>query len=225
VTAIGPGVIRWETAPTGRTPEPEENEPRVTPQADASTPVHSTPQDLTAAYKAAFRGHPAGVAVITAAVDGVPTGLTASSVASVAVDPPVLVFSLSTNSGSAGTVLGAPVFIVHLMHVGGVDLARRFASTGSPSVDEPGVWERLPTGDWYLPAAASALRCRPLSTTPIGSSTVVVAEVLDIVLAEHEGEPLVYHNREFHSLTDRSRLVHPAAEPARQSQHERTSDG
>ena len=38
------------------------------------------------------------------------------------------------------------------------------------------------------------------------SSTVVVAEVLDIIVGADRGEPLVYHNREFHSLTDRSRL-------------------
>ncbi|KQO62368.1 flavin reductase family protein [Curtobacterium sp. Leaf261] len=174
---------------------------------DAPLPTPGDPRDLADAYKSAFRGHPAGVAVITADTEDGPTGLTASSVASVAVDPPVLVFSLSTNSGSAGAILGAPVFVVHLMRTGGVALARRFASTGSPSTDEPGVWDRLPSGDWYLPSAAAALRARPLSTTPIGSSTVVVAEVLDIVVGLDEGEPLVYHNREFHSLTDRSRLA------------------
>jgi flavin reductase (DIM6/NTAB) family NADH-FMN oxidoreductase RutF len=165
------------------------------------------PRNIAEAYKAAFRGHPAGVAVITADTPDGPAGLTASSVASVAVDPPVLVFSLSTNSGSAGAVLGAPVFVVHLLHSGGVELARRFAATGAPTPEEAGVWDRLPSGDWYLPAAASALRCRPLSTTPIGSSTVVVAEVLDIVIGNDLGEPLVYHNREFHSLSERSRLA------------------
>ncbi|MBF4608851.1 flavin reductase family protein [Curtobacterium sp. VKM Ac-1393] len=163
------------------------------------------PANIADAYKSAFRGHPAGVAVITAEGPDGPTGLTASSVASVAVDPPVLVFSLSTNSGSAGVILGAPVFVVHLVDSLSVAVARRFASTGSPAADDP-IWGTLPSGDHYLPSAASALRCRPLSTTPIGSSTVVVAEVLDIVVGLEHGEPLVYHNREFHSLTDRSRL-------------------
>lgn len=172
----------------------------------AAAPAVPAPASLEDAYRAAFRAHPAGVAVITAEGPSGPRGLTASSVASVALDPPVLVFSLSTNSGSAGVILGAPVFVVHLMHSGGVALARRFASTGAPTTDEPGVWDRLPSGDWYLPAAASVLRCRPLSTTPIGSSTVVVAEVLDIVLGTDHAEPLVYHNREFHSLSERSRL-------------------
>ncbi|MFJ3381774.1 flavin reductase family protein [Curtobacterium sp. NPDC090217] len=170
-----------------------------------ATPANAVPSNIADAYKSAFRGHPAGVAVITAEGPDGPTGLTASSVASVAIDPPVLVFSLSTNSGSAGAVLGAPVFVVHLMDSHGVALARRFASTGSPAADDP-IWGTLPSGDRYLPSAASALRCRPLSTTPIGSSTVVVAEVLDIVIGDERGEPLVYHNREFHSLTDRSRL-------------------
>ena len=178
---------------------PQPGTPAAPPEVDATT------ADITAAYKDAFRGHPAGVAVITAEGPAGPTGLTASSVASVAVDPPVLVFSLSTNSGSAGVVLGAPLFVVHLMDARGVALAKRFASTGSPAADDP-IWGRLPSGDRYLPDAASALRCRPLSTTPIGSSTVVVAEVLDIVVGLDRGEPLVYHNREFHSLTDRSRL-------------------
>jgi len=164
-----------------------------------------TPATTADAYKAAFRGHPAGVAVITAEGPDGPTGLTASSVASVAVDPPVLVFSLSTKSGSAGIVLAADVFVVHLVDSLGVGLAKRFAATGSPAADDP-MWGTLPTGDRYLPGAATALRCRPLSTTPIGSSTVVVAEVLDIVLGTDRGEPLVYHNREFHSLTDLSRL-------------------
>ncbi len=170
-----------------------------------NTMPDEAPATIADAYKSAFRGHPAGVAVITAEGPDGPTGLTASSVASVAVDPPVLVFSLSTNSGSAGVVLGAPVFVVHLVDSRGVDLARRFASTGSPAADDP-IWGTLPSGDRYLPDTASALRCRPLSTTPIGSSTVVVAEVLDIIVGLDRGEPLVYHNREFHSLTDRSRL-------------------
>jgi len=164
-----------------------------------------TPATIADAYKAAFRGHPAGVAVITAEGPDGPTGLTASSVASVAVDPPVLVFSLSTKSGSAGVVLGADVFVVHLVDSLSVGLAKRFAATGSPAADDP-MWGTLPTGERYLPAAATAVRCRPRSTTEIGSSTVVVAEVLDIATGTDRGEPLVYHNREFHSLSDRSRL-------------------
>ncbi|WP_083527992.1 flavin reductase family protein [Curtobacterium ammoniigenes] len=176
-------------------------------QGQTPSAVAPAPSNLADAYRAAFRAHPAGVAVITADGSDGPRGLTASSVASVALDPPVLVFSLSTNSGSAAAILGAPVFVVHLMHSGGVQLARRFASTGAPTIDEPGVWATLPTGDWYLPAAASVLRCRPLSTTPIESSTVVVAEVLDIVLGTDRGDPLVYHHREFHSLSERSRLT------------------
>ncbi|WNY34866.1 flavin reductase family protein [Curtobacterium flaccumfaciens] len=118
------------------------------------------PATIADAYKSAFRGHPAGVAVITAEGPDGPTGLTASSVASVAVDPPVLVFSLSTNSGSAGVVLGAPIFVVHLVDSLGVALAKRFASTGSPAADDP-IWGTLPSGDRYLPSAA---RCPPLPT-------------------------------------------------------------
>ena len=61
------------------------------PEAAPSDAAPSTtvPSGITDAYKSAFRGHPAGVAVITAEGPDGPTGLTASSVASVAIDPPV----------------------------------------------------------------------------------------------------------------------------------------
>src|SRR4051812_387208 len=107
------------------------------PEGTTTTPMpDEAPATIADAYKAAFRGHPAGVAVITAQGRAGPPGLTASSVASVAIDPPVLVFSLSTNSGSAGVVLGAPLFVVHLVDSLGVALAKRFASTGSPAADD-----------------------------------------------------------------------------------------
>ncbi|MFF3601755.1 flavin reductase, partial [Kitasatospora indigofera] len=66
-------------------------------------------------FKAAFRRHPAGVAVITAEGPDGPVGLTASSVSSVSAEPPVLVFSVTTKAGSAGHVLAATTCIVHLL--------------------------------------------------------------------------------------------------------------
>ena len=51
-------------------------------------------------FKAAFRGHPAGVAVITADAGG-PVALTATSVSSVSADPPLLIFSISAQSSAA----------------------------------------------------------------------------------------------------------------------------
>ena len=65
-------------------------------------------------FKDAFRGHPAGVAIITAMGPSGPVGLTASSVASVSAQPPMLAFSLASAEGSAGVILDADTIVVHL---------------------------------------------------------------------------------------------------------------
>ncbi|WP_287931796.1 flavin reductase family protein, partial [Arthrobacter sp.] len=66
-------------------------------------------------FKAAFRNHPAGVAVITADVGAGPVGLTATSVISVSASPPLVVFSLSSSSSSTPTVKKAETVVIHLL--------------------------------------------------------------------------------------------------------------
>ncbi|MGG7462999.1 flavin reductase family protein [Plantibacter sp. YIM 135347] len=150
-------------------------------------------------FKAAFRNHPAGVAVVTTQGPDGPVGLTASSVASVSADPPVLVFSVTTSAGSAGTVLTAPTFVVNLLRSEHVDIAKSFAVHGSPRFTPEQGFSTRHSGEPVLSGAAVALWCRPLQTVPVGASTLIVAEVLDVELGE-PGSPLVYHDRTFHGL-------------------------
>jgi flavin reductase (DIM6/NTAB) family NADH-FMN oxidoreductase RutF len=149
--------------------------------------------------KAAFRTHPAGVAIITAQGPDGPVGLTASSVASVAVDPAAIVFSVTRATGSAGAILGAASFVVHLIDDEHSALAQSFAISGAERFTPSQGWATLPTGEPHLPAARVALRCRPIQTVPVGSSTVVIAEVLE-VLTGRPTRPLVYVDRRFHAL-------------------------
>jgi len=161
-----------------------------------STPVPTT---VGEGLKAAFRTHPAGVAIITASTPDGPVGLTASSVASVAVDPAAIVFSVTRATGSAGAILGAATFVVHLIDDEHSDLAQSFAVSGAERFTPEQGWSELETGEPHLASARAALRCRALQTVPVGSSTVVIAEVLD-VLSGSQGRPLVYLDRRFHAL-------------------------
>ncbi|MBT2484665.1 MULTISPECIES: flavin reductase family protein [unclassified Microbacterium] len=160
------------------------------------TPV---PTPVGEGLKAAFRTHPAGVAIITASTADGPVGLTASSVASVAVDPAAIVFSVTRATGSAGAILGADTFVVHLIDDEHSDLAQSFAVSGSERFTPEQGRSALETGEPHLASARAALRCRILQTVVVGSSTVVVAEVLE-VLAGPQGRPLVYLDRRFHAL-------------------------
>ena len=68
--------------------------------APPAPPVESSlsPDD----FKAAFRHHPAGVAVITADAGRGPVMLTATSVSSVSAEPALLMFSLSAHAAQLG---------------------------------------------------------------------------------------------------------------------------
>ena len=75
-------------------------------------PKQSFPSSLSAdEFKALFRGHPGGVAVITADAGEGPVALTASSVVSVSAEPPLLIFSVSALS-SASEVLSRAETVV-----------------------------------------------------------------------------------------------------------------
>ncbi|UOQ91323.1 flavin reductase family protein [Agromyces endophyticus] len=164
-------------------------------------PADDAAPGLADAFKSAFRFHPAGVALVSAGTATGPVGLTASSVASVAVDPPVLSFSVTRATGSAGALLGAESFVVHLLAEHQVAVAEAFARSGAPRFTAEQGWTRLPTGEPVLADARAALRCRALQLVPVGSSTLVVAEVLEVHHGP-EAPPLVYHDRRYVRLGD-----------------------
>lgn len=166
----------------------------------------AAPDETAALFKDAFRTHPAGVAVITAAGADGPIGLTASSVASVSVDPPALAFSVS--GGHAATQLAqAETAIVHLMGTDQLELVRAFATSGAPRFTDDHDWSVLESGEPLLHDAPWALRCELLHKVPVGGSVLMAAEVLGIRPGGDHGSPLVYHDRTFHALGEHSRVA------------------
>lgn len=158
--------------------------------------ITETERDLATEFKAAFREHPAGIALITAMSPEGPVGLTASSVASVAVDPPTLVFSVTRATGSAGLILDADSIVVHLLDARHAAIAQEFAVSGGERFTEQQGWQYLPTGEPHLPGVRAALRCRSTKTVAVGSSMLVVAEVLSTTQGE-SADPMIYLDRTF----------------------------
>ena len=160
-------------------------------------------------FRHAFRSHPAGVAVITADAGDGPVAMTVSSVASVSIDPPTLVFSASSISSSTPTIRKAETVVVHMLAADEVGLAKLCASRGSDRFGPDAGWDRLPTGEPYYPAA-HWLRCKVTQRIDaIGSSLIVVEAIQAKDSASgdtREPTPLVYHNREWHVLSGKSAL-------------------
>lgn len=155
----------------------------------------ASPEDIQR-FKDAFRLHPAGVALVSGNAPDGKVGLTLSSIASVSADPPVLSFSVTRSTGSAGGILAAGTFVVHLLTADQAQLALDFARTGAPRFTPEQGWATLPTGEPYLPAASMALRCTIRETMPVGPSVLVLANVLE-TFAGPESTPLIYRDRTF----------------------------
>ena len=163
-------------------------------------------------FKAAFRNHPGGVAILTADSGDGPVGLTATSVSSVSANPPMLMFSVSDHSSTGPALKKAETVVVHLLSDQEVELAKTFATSGIDRFADESSWARLDTGEPYLLAAATWLRGKVVNQMEAGDSTIVVIEILEVTLpegsdAEPAGpRPLVYHNRIWHSLSETSTL-------------------
>jgi flavin reductase (DIM6/NTAB) family NADH-FMN oxidoreductase RutF len=159
-------------------------------------------------FKAAFRNHAAGVAVITADSGNGPIGLTATSVFSVSAEPPLLVFSISDLSSSAPTLREAENVVVHLLGADQLHIAKLCSTSGIDRFADESLWRRLPSGEPYFPSAASWIRGRVVNRMPAGGSTVFAVHAVEANLASGENlaAPLVYHNRKWHSLGDYSAI-------------------
>ncbi|MCW2287873.1 flavin reductase family protein [Leucobacter luti] len=151
------------------------------------------------ALKVAFRHHPAGVSLIAARTPEGPVGLTASSVASVGIDPATISFSVTRATGSAGGILNADSYVVHLLDERHAAIAATFAVSGTERFTPEQGWRKLVTGEPYLPDTRVALRCRTLHSLGVGSSVIVVAEVLGAVFGAAAG-PMVHVDRTFRGV-------------------------
>ncbi|QJU55630.1 flavin reductase family protein [Herbiconiux sp. KACC 21604] len=163
-------------------------------------------------FKAAFRNHPAGVAVITADPGDGPVALTATSVFSVSATPPLLVFSVSELSSAAPAITRSTSVVVHLLGADQLGLARLCATSGVDRFAGGWAWERLGTGEPRFLAAPDWIRGTVVTTLQAGTSTLVVVNATHSSGSADESDrtdgrgarPLVYHNRTWHELSERS---------------------
>ena len=154
-------------------------------------------------FKAAFRGHPGGVSLITAVGADGPVALTATSVTSVSADPPMLVFSVSTISSSHAALTSCDTVVVHLLAAEHQRLAALGATSGVDRFADTALWDALPTGEPVF-HGPRWLRARVLERIPAGTATVLVAEVVETALRANDGHGLVYVDRTWHHIGEHS---------------------
>lgn len=186
--------------------------PAGAPTGAAAMDRHGFASSLSAdEFKALFRGHPGGVAVITADAGDGPVALTATSVVSVSAEPPLLIFSISALSSSSDVLSRAETVVVHLLDANDIDVAKLGASRGVDRFAQAQSWSRLPTGEPVYDGVRAWVRCAVIDRMDAGTSTVIAAHALESGFgrelgAGDAGDALVYHNRAWHRLSDQSRI-------------------
>lgn len=134
-----------------------------------------------------------GVAVVTSCrADGAPCGLTVSAVASLSLDPTLVLVSVDRASASHRWIRAAGVYALNVLEGGrGETLARRFAAGGAEEKFRGTAWRTERTGSPVLDDALAWLDCRVESAIDAGDHTIFVGEVLSA--DAREGTPLLYY--------------------------------
>jgi 4-nitrophenol 2-monooxygenase / 4-nitrocatechol 4-monooxygenase, reductase component len=159
----------------------------------ADRQVGEKPLDA-AAFRQVIGRFMSGVVVITATHRGERRGMTVSAIASLSLDPPMIVTCLNAASATQEVVRRAGAFAVNILAEDQEHLAGLFSRPGSdPFRDlacEPGV-----TGAPILAGALAVLECRIAQEVRGGSHRVLLADV--VRASAGEGSPLAYFRGRF----------------------------
>ncbi|TMF15774.1 MAG: flavin reductase, partial [Chloroflexi bacterium] len=151
-------------------------------------------------FRDAMARLPAGVVVITARVGDEFRGLTASSLVSISLDPPLVLVGLERESATRAAVLETKAFNASLLTRSQEFLADRFAGR-APALDLE--WRTLPhrlgtNGIPLLDGCAAWLECRLVQVHQAGDHDICVGEVQAAGIGS--GDPLVLWDRTFWTL-------------------------
>lgn len=134
-----------------------------------------------------------GVAVVTSRRDdGTPCGLTANAVASVSLNPTLVLVCVEKRSDSHRCIHEHGAFAVNVLAEGpGETIARRFATWGVPDKFAGLAHRTERTGAPVLEEALAWLDCEVREHLPGGDHTVFLGEVM--AGDTGEGTPLLYY--------------------------------
>jgi len=127
--------------------------------------------------------------------------MTVSSFASVSLDPPLLLVALQRTTRTSELVSRAQAFGVTILSANQREISDRFAGRGDESKDRmEGIeTETLDTGAPFIKGGLAYFDCRLRQTVDAGTSLIFMGEV--VAARRFEGQPLVYHDRQYKRLS------------------------
>lgn len=159
------------------------------------------------AFKHTLAHWVSGVTVVTTQVDGLPIGMTASSLTSVSLDPPQILICVARKLFTHQAIEQSGVFAVNILGTEHLEWGMRFAGMIPELSDRfAGIETHTAvTGAPLLPNVLGWLDCQLRHAYDGGDHTIFVGEVVAAGASE-DRSPLLYFNRTWRQL---------AAEPLR----------
>jgi len=152
-------------------------------------------------FRSAMRRIASGVTVVTSDGDHGRVGVTVSSLCSLSLEPPSVLFCLHRENRSLPVLTANGTFAANILSQGQQRVASSFAGL-IPELREDrfaaGEWDALVTGSPSLADALCCFDCRVADVFDFGSHRIIAGEV---VAVETKGEdPLVYSDGDYRRL-------------------------
>jgi flavin reductase (DIM6/NTAB) family NADH-FMN oxidoreductase RutF len=137
-------------------------------------------------FRAAMRRLAGGVSVITVGSGDQVSGMTVTSVSSLAVDPPSLIVSVNRASSSWPLLQRHPFFGVNMLTADQVDVAERFSGKDGLKGAERfagAAWTERASGVRLLSGALAGIECEAEDIIERHSHAIVIGRVLDVAVS------------------------------------------
>jgi flavin reductase (DIM6/NTAB) family NADH-FMN oxidoreductase RutF len=169
-------------------------------------PAGAAVAPMTAEQQRQLRGMMArfatGVAVVAARHGPLLAGMTANAIASVSIDPPLMMASISRKSETHVAIVGSHSYAVSVLAEDQRALAECFAQPTTAGklqrfCDAP--WHEAETGSPILDGAIAFFDCRLVAHHPGGDHSLFVGEIVAAGFDER-AEPLIWFGSEYRRL-------------------------
>ena len=140
-----------------------------------------------------------GVTVVTTDGPAGSHGMTANAVASLSLDPPLVLVAVDKRAALLEYLLKNRCFAVNILRLDQEDLSRRFAAAGPKNFSDLNITTAV-TGSPVLVDGLAFLDCRVHDILPGGDHDIFVGEIL---AGEYQGgEPLLYFSGRYRRLAE-----------------------
>jgi flavin reductase (DIM6/NTAB) family NADH-FMN oxidoreductase RutF len=169
-----------------------------------------------AAFRQAFRRHPASVVVVTYIdLTGAPRGMTATAMTALSADPPSLIVCIDRATRTHEEVMHVRTFGIDMLAASQRRISQHCSRPGADKrLDERWLTPEVPAGDPpRLTSAMAHLVCTIDSALDAYTHTVVVGRVRAIWLNPLNPAPLLYHDGAYTRLATIAGADEPTLAP------------